>query len=68
MSPDNALLSNTLYFFIGFFCGAVVIVLMQKLATPKEPTEEEKERADPANWWKYGGNPHEYEDFTNSND
>lgn len=52
---------------MGFVAGTVTGVIvslyllrrgMRAVFAEIKKTEEEKEKQDPANWWKYGGDPY----------
>lgn len=46
----------------GLFAGLVVASYFYDTSTStksKLSSEEERDRRDPANWWKYGGKPHD---------
>lgn len=53
-------------FMFGTMVGVLVALAIQHMSAKSDARaigkeirkiEEEKERRDPANWWKYGGNP-----------
>jgi hypothetical protein len=60
---------------IGFFVGmGAVLQFMRTPPSPEEQrknaekAEEERARNDPANWWKYGGDPHEKSNYDEDED
>jgi hypothetical protein len=44
---------------LGFFFGFV----LASFNTNNSQERKLKKRKDPANWWKYGGDPFDYTDF-----
>lgn len=51
---------------VGFVAGIAVTVILNEITMRRaiknakglaKQQEEEKDRNDPANWWKYGGDP-----------
>lgn len=53
---------------IAFLAGMVVMSLLfllglRNIRKDQDAREAERERKDPSNWWKYGKDPYEHEEY-----
>jgi len=58
--------NNIFSFVLGLSAGFILAAMCLQSNTPEQrwsgKKDQDKERKDPANWWKYGKSPFDYED------